>query len=208
MMYGAICTGGSSLALPIVNLSGNLFYGNVSDTLNANTISNMPEDNGSMATINNNGYNIWDNSSYNFTFSGTDAHITQNLLDQATLAPLSSSASQIRIVPAGLQNFPAIDFAGRTRLNPGAAGAIEYSGVGINDLTANRLSFYPNPATDELRIENCELQTGENVQIFDAAGKLIFNGQLSTANTIDVSQLAAGTYMLKVENYVGKFVKR
>jgi hypothetical protein len=83
------------------------------------------------------------------------------------------------------------------------------SGTGIEegDLSS-RLTLYPNPTTGELRITNYELREGDNIEIYNMLGQKqfsIFNFQFST---IDVSHLSAGMYVVKIGNYVGKFVKK
>jgi hypothetical protein len=84
-------------------------------------------------------------------------------------------------------------------------------GVGVDELTIDngKLSIYPNPVRDKLTINNGQL-TIDNVEIYDLAGrkqKIIFNFQFSIFNSIDVSHLPRGVYILKVDNKTAKFVK-
>jgi len=61
--------------------------------------------------------------------------------------------------------------------------------------------IYPNPTTGELRVENGELKI-ENVEIFDVYGrkqKIIFNPQPSTFNSIDISHLPTGIYLIAIQ---------
>lgn len=75
---------------------------------------------------------------------------------------------------------------------------------------ATRLQVYPNPVQEELRLvfsSSCE-QTLQ-IQLYDISGRLLKNMQWQVGNdqeetTLDVSSLAAGTYLLHVidgENY-------
>jgi hypothetical protein len=77
---------------------------------------------------------------------------------------------------------------------------------------------YPNPARDELKIDlsdgspaNAGLRI-ENVQILDLTGRIMVNDQLSTNNTINISRLSAGMYILRATTEksveVVRFVKK
>ena len=82
--------------------------------------------------------------------------------------------------------------------------------VGISDFEENkRIKIYPNPTTEQLKIELGELKI-ENVEIMDVLGRTLNNCQLSILNSqliIDVSPLTSGIYFLKINNKVFKFVK-
>jgi len=84
------------------------------------------------------------------------------------------------------------------------------SGTGIyhNDLE-KELTLYPNPTTGELRIINHTLQETDNIEIYNMLGqKQPFSIHQGHFFTIDVSHLPAGIYVIKIENYVRKFVKK
>ncbi|MEZ4838015.1 M4 family metallopeptidase [Flavobacterium sp.] len=71
--------------------------------------------------------------------------------------------------------------------------------------------IYPNPASDKLYINSVE-KDSHPFLIVDITGKVIMEGALDADNSIDVSQLQSGLYMLgimnedKTENY--KFIKK
>ncbi|MCL2511278.1 MAG: T9SS type A sorting domain-containing protein [Bacteroidales bacterium] len=68
----------------------------------------------------------------------------------------------------------------------------------IGETAKTEVKVFPNPTRGELKIENGELKI-ENVEVYDVMGrKMIFNFQLSTFNSIDVSHLGSGTYFLKI----------
>jgi len=82
---------------------------------------------------------------------------------------------------------------------------------------ASSVQVYPNPAQNELTIENGETEFGvsqlriESVAIFDICGKLLNNYQLSNGNSqskIDISHLANGIYLIKVKTAQGETVKK
>lgn len=63
-------------------------------------------------------------------------------------------------------------------------------GVTENSAKGNLLSFYPNPATDEL---NLSLPVGAHAEVYDATGRLVLT---SSMNKVDVSALESGFYTL------------
>ena len=71
------------------------------------------------------------------------------------------------------------------------------------------LRVYPNPATNQLKIKNYELQEGEVVEIYSVVGQklLSLHSLQSQETTIDVSPLANGMYFLKIGNNTVRFVK-
>jgi len=76
----------------------------------------------------------------------------------------------------------------------------------VDNIYAKTLKLYPNPVKDELFIENLQM---DNLPftIFDLTGKQMVNSQWLNGNSINVSSLASGVYILKIGEYRGKFVK-
>lgn len=62
----------------------------------------------------------------------------------------------------------------------------------------NLVSFYPNPATDVVKFTT----DVQSVQIFDLTGKSVINTKV-TGNTLDVNNLKAGMYLLKIQTKDG-----
>jgi large repetitive protein len=92
---------------------------------------------------------------------------------------------------------------------------VRFSSVGIeeNDL-AKLVSIYPNPTSSyvELSINETQLQVKE-CKVFDIYGKLLKVVPVSNDHTrIDVSDFAAGVYMIRLDSEMGtitkKFVKK
>ncbi len=78
------------------------------------------------------------------------------------------------------------------------------TGIEENDLHAN-ISLYPNPAQDVLKIEyNIENTQDLEISIVDLQGKVVYNNLVQRVNTfnntIDISALSNGTYMIKFQN--------
>lgn len=78
--------------------------------------------------------------------------------------------------------------------------------VAMQDCTAgtgkhesDSFSLFPNPASNILTITFGSNTSPGNYNIYDIAGKMIISGNISTANnTINVSGLAEGTYIIKL----------
>jgi hypothetical protein len=82
--------------------------------------------------------------------------------------------------------------------------------LGIDDPDANRkLSLYPNPVRDVLHFSGS--QKPEAVAIYNMAGQAVFTGKLSGAQTMSVSSLPSGIYIVKAisngTSVISKFVK-
>jgi hypothetical protein len=67
--------------------------------------------------------------------------------------------------------------------------------------------IYPNPTRGQLTIDAGQL-TVEKVEIYDMQGKIIFNVQRSTVNSIDISRLPAGIYFVRLQTRNGMFVQK
>jgi len=92
-----------------------------------------------------------------------------------------------------------------------------------NYVEVDKISIYPNPAKNQLIIDNAELIIGD-YSIFSIVGQVVMQGNTSPNPSkggevpslseraegeviIDVSALASGMYFLKIDNKVIKFVK-
>ncbi len=64
-------------------------------------------------------------------------------------------------------------------------------------------NIYPNPAAHYLKIEASEAGM---MQMFDVAGRLVVEQQLSVFENIDITQLPSGTYFIRMDNQVKKLV--
>jgi len=81
--------------------------------------------------------------------------------------------------------------------------------LAVNDINKSSLSVYPNPTSDFLTISGSKL---ESVEIYDATGKRIKSGIVEADNRLDVRNLSAGQYILKVKSENAttshKFIKK
>jgi hypothetical protein len=84
--------------------------------------------------------------------------------------------------------------------------------TGINQLASEAsLSVFPNPFVDTFTIKTAYANYG--IIIIDVLGKVVYEKQISTSETeIDMSNLNAGFYQLKVKSenntYVQKIIKQ
>jgi hypothetical protein len=86
--------------------------------------------------------------------------------------------------------------------------------TGINNVTANTITLFPNPATDVVVIQSATaIGSNTQLQVRDVTGKEVTFGYQLTANTmvLNINQLASGMYLVTVtingEESTARFVK-
>jgi PKD repeat protein len=84
------------------------------------------------------------------------------------------------------------------------------STVGINEpgkASANNIFLFPNPVSNELKIQNAELKI-EKVEIYNALGQSVFSQQPTASSqqqiVVNVSAFPKGFYFVKIINESGK----
>lgn len=82
----------------------------------------------------------------------------------------------------------------------------EKAGVsGGAEMTDNRISFYPNPAGDVITL--CGDVFGKvNVKVYDMDGRCVMNK--TAENTVDVSSLAKGMYLIDIDGSKARLLKK
>jgi hypothetical protein len=96
----------------------------------------------------------------------------------------------------------------------------DYSAIQIIE-NQGKLSIYPNPAKNELIINNLQFAIPDektNIEIFDFTGRKALSQLVSVRDSqttpvanslrIDISTLPAGFYIIKINNFTGKFLKK
>jgi hypothetical protein len=75
--------------------------------------------------------------------------------------------------------------------------------VGItNVMGMEQVSVYPNPASDELYIENAEI--GTRVRLFNIVGQQVYSGYVANKKEIlNIAWLPQGTYILELTDVNG-----
>ena len=82
--------------------------------------------------------------------------------------------------------------------------------VGIKEMDKNQgISIYPNPTTNIINIK-VENQIIEAVGIFNLLGKevLRFSNKEIKANSINISMLTNGIYVIKVKTKIGSYSRK
>ena len=80
------------------------------------------------------------------------------------------------------------------------------TGTGIDAPRAEPLAVYPNPASDFVTIETDVL--GSAITIVDLSGRVVMTATAAdTKNTLNVSSLPTGTYIVRAANRVTKIIK-
>ena len=65
---------------------------------------------------------------------------------------------------------------------------------------ASDIKVYPNPTSAAINFQAGELLAGEPVLIYNNSGQLISERLLSAENSIELSDLASGIYLIKFKN--------
>lgn len=84
---------------------------------------------------------------------------------------------------------------------------VDLANLSVSELNTNgnkSLKVYPNPAIDKLNVYNAP---SKEYKIFDMTGRVVNSGVLER-NSINVSQLSSGNYILKTGEMTIKFIKK
>lgn len=103
-------------------------------------------------------------------------------------------------------------FGGGFTTSPTADGIYKYTGtvLATDKFNANaKLAVWPNPAQNVIQLSGADVT---EVQIFDILGKQVLSQKLSLENTVDVSSLTSGMYLVQASDANGavstvKFIK-
>ena len=134
------------------------------------------------------------------TITANPAPAGQQFKEWIMTTPVTFADGADATSPTAKFNMPTTDVTATATYQP-------ETGIEELSLESGALKIYPNPTSGELKIKNYELKI-ENVEIFDVYGRKVLNFQRSISNSIDVSQLANGIYLLKMGNKTAKFVKQ
>ena len=78
---------------------------------------------------------------------------------------------------------------------------ISVNSVGLTDANNKAFSIYPNPNNGQFKIELEKLSANTEIIISNAAGQIVYKGQLNeAAKTIDLSNVESGMYIVNIIN--------
>ncbi|MEG0559277.1 MAG: T9SS type A sorting domain-containing protein [Muribaculaceae bacterium] len=112
-------------------------------------------------------------------------------------------------VGAGVASYdtyeiPTTDQLGKNRPSTPSVGAVEYGTTGISDNIVNDSNAKIWNVGNELHFSGIE---GNNsVEVFDLAGKMVFNGNIECDSSITINNVTNGVYIVKVANAVAKVI--
>ncbi|NOZ35859.1 MAG: T9SS type A sorting domain-containing protein [Chlorobi bacterium] len=79
----------------------------------------------------------------------------------------------------------------------------------VTDLTPGTVSIYPNPANNKLHISVLNYSQKGEIVIYDITGKKMLNSELvSSTQTVDISSLTKGIYIVEIKFIKGVFKQR
>ena len=81
-----------------------------------------------------------------------------------------------------------------------------YNNLGMYENENDNISVYPNPAKDHVRIELSDNSASQSIEIYSLDGRLVETFQETSLhdNTIDISGLNAGMYIMKIRMADGR----
>ena len=80
--------------------------------------------------------------------------------------------------------------------------------TGVNEYLENQISVYPNPAENILTVDLGNVQSGD-IQLIDLRGRIHIEQEINSGqHLIGVSELSAGTYLLRVSTMEGEYSKK
>ena len=79
--------------------------------------------------------------------------------------------------------------------------------LGITNITGNDVTLYPNPSTGSWFLSANQNFTGSPFEVFDAGGRIVYHALIESPIT-EISTLAAGVYLLRIQATTGVIVKK
>jgi hypothetical protein len=91
------------------------------------------------------------------------------------------------------------NYVNTTITQPIVAEANSDCALGIdNPAAADKFMLYPNPAKNTLNIRLGQSSNVSDYSVIDVSGKILLSGKAGSESAINISSLAAGTYLLKL----------
>ncbi|WP_339624466.1 endonuclease [uncultured Winogradskyella sp.] len=82
-----------------------------------------------------------------------------------------------------------------------------YSVLNVDQFNNSSIKLYPNPIKKNLTV-NLKLDTITTVEIYDLLGKRVFKSSINTTNNINLQELKAGIYIIKLTQNNASIIKK
>lgn len=151
---------------------------------------------------------------------GGDFYASEGMTTGMGLATFHGEADQVTVLGEFLGPVNDLELLGTSELVAGGASE-SLLNIASTDLTLSvpsqgttvTVSLWPNPTTDQLRIDGLGTGMMARVELFDATGRMVKRiTNMPTSNTIDVRELSAGSYtaLITADNkqMTAAFIKR
>ena len=124
------------------------------------------------------------------------------------LAADSSGAMDVHVYPYGIEGAAIIEVKVYLISDPFVSTTATYyfnQTVGIAERFTEAIKIYPNPTQDYVSIDNVE-NLAVKAEVYNVTGKLILSSALKGNDRINVQELPAGNYILKLSDQNSKVV--
>jgi len=82
-----------------------------------------------------------------------------------------------------------------------ASNSINITSTAVQNVDNDKIiKVYPNPVSNELKIETEEVNEPLNIEIVNGFGQVIYRGNFVGKATIQTDQFASGVYFVRIEN--------
>lgn len=88
------------------------------------------------------------------------------------------------------------------------AAKLIHSNLAVSDVNTTKMNVFPNPASDIITISGFGKSKDTKAEIVNLAGQKVKSVTISENNTVNVSSLTPGVYILKVNSTTIKFIKK
>ena len=170
---------------------------------------------------------FWTNATTNFVlnqwehyvgvYSGNTMTFYRNGVLQGTTSNTHTSVSQA-VLPfwigrgvSGDYFTGSLDDIGiwNRAITPNEVAVLYQSALGLNDISASKVTLFPNPTTNILQLEVGAQNIGKTYQIIDELGRTVSTQTITTTSyEVSVATLKTGLYFLKIEGVTPvKFIK-
>jgi hypothetical protein len=111
----------------------------------------------------------------------------------------NANATSYTITQQGIYSLRACDDFGCCRLSE----SFNLTPVSISSISDLMVSVYPNPANQKLNVVFSSTGSATSLELVDITGRVCLFMEVNQTQSIDVSQLPAGTYLLRLVNANG-----